>query len=175
MLRVAARCFQVRSNIRSDHFGRGQVCRFFQRLVLQHGPITAQDNLALGRVLTDQRDRLLHLVHDREQEGDADVIVAFLEFADQLALRRILQDGRWGVEVLGDVFEGIMNVKRPRAEKALGAGDLPVKEFIAYGGGIAVFRPHGATDARQKNFRGHRQLFVRFKRGVSGKPGPMLC
>ena len=59
-----------------------------ERLVLEHRPVAAQDDLAVGRVLADQRDGLLHLVHDRQQEGDAHVIVALLEFADQLAPSR---------------------------------------------------------------------------------------
>ena len=117
-----------------------------ERLVLEHRAVAAQDDLAVGRVLADQRDGLLHLVHDRQQEGDAHVIVALLEFADQLALRRILQHHRRGVEVLRDVLEGIMDVDRARAEQALGARHLPVKEFIADRRRIAIFRPHRAAD-----------------------------
>ena len=74
-------------------------------LVLQHGPIAAQDDLGLRRIFADQRDRLLHLVRDSHHEADAHVIVALPEFADQFALGRILQHHRGGVEILGDVFE----------------------------------------------------------------------
>src|ERR1017187_5324553 len=118
-----------------------------ERLVLEHRPVAAQDNLAVRRVAADQRDSLLHLVHDRQQEGDANVIVALLQFADQLALRRILQHYCRGVKVLRDVFEGVMDVDRPRAEEALGARHLPVKEFIANRRRVAIFRPQWAADA----------------------------
>ena len=99
----------------------------------------------LGACSRIQRDHVLDLVEDRHQEGNTDVVVALLEFADELALGRVLQDDRRRIQVLRDVFERKLDVHRARAENALGAGHLAVQQFISHRWRIAVFRPHGTT------------------------------
>ena len=117
----------------------------FEHVVFQHRAVTTENDLALRRIFADQRDRLLHLVHDHHDEGNADVLVTLLEFADQLPFRRVLQHHRGRVKVFGDIIEAKMDVDRARAKEALGAHHLPVKQFVTDGRRIAVFRPHWAT------------------------------
>ena len=110
---------------------------------------------ALGRVLANQGDHLLHLVHDSHQEGNAHVVVAFLEFADELLLRWVLQYHGGFIEVFSDVFEGIEDVHRPRAEKSLGACHLAVQQLIPHRWRIAILRSEGTTYTGQKNLSTH--------------------
>jgi len=96
----------------------------FEHVVLQNGAVAAEDDFALRRVLADQGDGLLHLVHDGHDKGDADIVVALLQLLDEFALGRVLQHHRRGVEILRDIFEGKMDVDGARAEQPLGARHL---------------------------------------------------
>ena len=122
-----------------------------EHLILQNGAVAAENDFAFGGVLADQGDRLLHLVHDRHEERDADVIVALLQLLDQFALGRVLQHHRGRVEVLRDIIEGEMDVDGARAEKPLGARDLPVKQFITDRRRVPVFWPHGTAHTGKKD------------------------
>jgi hypothetical protein len=124
-------------------------------LVLKNRAVTAEHDLGLGRVFADEGDGVLHAMHDRHEEGDADVVVALFEFADEFAFGRVLEDDGRGVEVFGDVFEAEMGVDGAWAEDALGAGDLAVEEFVAYGGSIAAIGPDGPAHAGEEDFLVH--------------------
>ncbi len=117
-----------------------------ENIVLQHRAVTAEHNLAVRRVFADERDHLLHLVHQRHDERNAHVVVALLEFLDEFALGGVLQHHRRRVEIFGDVIEAKMHVYRARAEKALRARYLAIKEFIADGWRVTVLRSHRTAD-----------------------------
>ncbi len=118
-----------------------------QVVVRQYGAVAAQDDPALGSVLPHQSHRVLHFMEHGHQKGDADVVVALFQLADQLAFRRVLEHHRGGVQVGGDVIQGKMDVQGPGAEDPLGAGDLLVEQFVTDRSGVAFFFPEGTADA----------------------------
>ena len=126
-----------------------------EHFVLQHRAVAAEHDLAVRRVLADQRDRLLHLVHQCHDERDAHVIVSLFEFLDELAFGRVLQHHRRGVEVLGDVVEAKLHVHRARTENPLRACDLAIKEFVTDRRRVTVLGSHRTADTGQKNFFAH--------------------
>src|SRR5438105_4770314 len=95
----------------------------------------------------DQRHHLLHLVHHRHQKRDADVIITFLKFPNQLALRWVLQHYCRCIEILRDIVQPEMNVDSSRAEESLRSRHLAVKEFVPYGRGVTELRANGSADA----------------------------
>lgn len=105
----------------------------------------------LGRGSADERDRFLHPMKRGEDEREADVVVALLELADQLALRRIVKDRGRCVEILGDVSERELHVVGAWGEESLRAGDLTVEQLVSDTRPIAVSFAERTTDAREQD------------------------
>ena len=120
--------------------------------VVQNCSITAQNDFGARRVLAHQRDRFLHAMEENQVEGNANVVRALLQFADQFAMRRVLQHHGWRIEVGGNVIQPIGEISGARAEDALGAGDLSVENFVSDAGSVPMSGADWAANTCQQNF-----------------------
>ena len=78
------------------------------------------------------------------------------ELPDEFAVRRIVEDGSGSVQVRGNVVEREGVIRRTRTENPLRARDLPVENFVADTGRIAVGRADGPANTRQQDLRSGR-------------------
>ena len=121
-----------------------------EHLVFNDRSVAAQDNFALGAMLSNQSHDLFHSVVGGKHKRNTDVFIVPAQFTDELGGRRILEDCRWCVEIGRNEFKSVLQVIGARTKDSLGRSNLTVKQFVAHGEGIAVTRTDRFTDTRKQ-------------------------
>ena len=95
-----------------------------------------------------------HFFKGGDDKIDAHVVIAFFKLTSELTHGRVLQHRYRGLQIFSDVFKPVGNIFNTRAENALGAGYLRMKQL-----GLDMLGAVMGVYAKGPAYRGQENLF----------------